>query len=124
MTKRSPERTEYLAYLLSTAIEHCGYGFPGVIDYHCPDDNYAEWHAVIYDRYEDAEKEEPSQTWRVDLDTMAKGLGIVRADKEAKADWVNDLKLSDRTNGDDGDYDVVGALLVLESAIFGKGTYS
>jgi hypothetical protein len=129
MVIRTPERAEFLSGLLVTAIEHFGYGFPGVLEYDGIPDNPADAYAVIYDRYDDDQEamETPSVTYRVTIDTMAKGLGIVRkmaSRPEGIAAWVKDLILSDRTNGDDGDFDVLGALLVLECAIFGEPTYS
>lgn len=128
MVNRSDERAQFLSDLLVTAIEHAGYGFPGIVEYEPePDGVPAKSYAVIYDRYDmEDEDAEPTTTWRVDIDTMAKGLGIARklpAGGEV-ADWVRDLLLSDRTNGDDGDYDVLGALLVLECALFGEPTYA
>lgn len=126
--KRSAEREQFLSDLLVTAIEHAGYGFPGIVEYEPePDGNPGASFAVIYDRYEeDEDQDEPSKTWRIDIDTMAKGLGVVRKfrrDGKAGAQFVTDLLLSDRTNADDGDYDVIGALLVLECALFGDQVY-
>lgn len=127
MVKRSAERQQFLSDLLVTAIEHAGYGFPGIVEYEPePNGNPALSFAVIYDRYDEENEGAEPKTWRVDIDTMAKGLGIARklpAGGEV-ADWVRDLLLSDRTNGDDGDYDVLGALLVLECALFGEPTYA
>ncbi len=83
------------------------------------------------------------ETWRVDLDTMAKGLGIIRSAvmREVEHDGPvphnkdtgerlyfggearRELMLADRSNGEDGDYDVIGALAVLECALFGRVVY-
>lgn len=83
------------------------------------------------------------ETWRVDLDTIAKGLGIIRnavmrevpndgkvPHNKATGDRLGYggesrrlLLLADRTNGEDGDYDVVGALATLECALFGRVIY-
>lgn len=129
MIKRSPEREQFLADLFTTAIEHSGYGFPGVLEYRCDGLEPRDQFAVIFDRYDDeqAAMDVPTETFRIDIDTMAKGLGIARklsSRPEGVAQWVKDLLLADRTNGDDGDYDVLGALLVLECAIFGEPTYA
>lgn len=124
---RTDQRAQFLSDVLVTAIEHSGYGFPGIIEYEPePDGDARKSYAVIYDRYEAEDSDKaPEQTWRIDIDTMAKGLGIVRKMSRAThAEWVADLQDADRTNGDDGDYDVVGALLVLECALFGKGVYA
>lgn len=129
MVKRSEAREQFLSDLLVTAIEHAGYGFPGIVEYE-PEPNGVpgKSFAVIYDRYEEDDSANPPvKTWRVDLDTMAKGLGVIRkhrAHGKAGAEWVSDLLKSDLTNAEDGDYDVVGALYVLECALFGDGVYA
>ncbi len=150
-SKRTPERERYLALLLACAIEHGGYGFPGVVEWHCPAERYGEWFAIIFDRYdidedkysswEAAANDAPS--FRVDLDTMARGPGIIRRAFWATAEDGNtymhnaetferlgfggdertQLLLSDRTNADDGDYDVIGALAVLECSLYGAVIY-
>lgn len=136
---RTVEREEFLAYLLVGAIEHYGYGFPEIIKWHCPDERFGEWFAVITDRYDETDP----TTWRVDIDTMAKGLGIIKRAFMATCDRGThyhvadsfeclgfggderkELLLADRTNGDDGDYDVIGALAVLECALFGQVIYA
>ncbi len=126
MKRRTPERAQFLADMLTTAIEHGGYGFTANVDYVWDVADPHDVYAVVYDRHE--AEDDPSardKTWRIDIDTMAKGLGIVRKmDDATHAQWVRDLKLADRTNGDDGDYDVIGALLVLECALFGRGVYA
>ena len=125
MANRTDERAQFLSDLIVGSIEHAGYGFPGVKEFkYEPNGDARGTYAVIYDRYEDPNG--IGKTWRVDIDLIAKGLRIFReAHKgDGYADWVKDLILCDRTNGDDGDYDVVGALAVLESAIFGEVVYN
>lgn len=120
MSTRSPARKQFLTDLLITAIEHAGYGFPEDLSYQ-PDGD--DPHAFIIDRYEsEGLRIDELEQYYVDLDTMAHGLGIIR-DWNHKAEWVKDLLLADRTNGDDGDYDVIGALAVLECALFGEVVY-
>lgn len=144
MAKRSAEREQFLADLLTGAIEHAGYGFPAAKVWHCPDGAPGQWYAEITDRYLEPGDEGYGETQRVDLDTMAKGLGVIRDAvlKEVRHDGPvphnaktgerlyfggearRDLLLADRTNGDDGDYDVIGALAVLECALFGRVVYA
>lgn len=129
MKTRTPERAEFLANVLATAIEHNGYGFPGIVEWKFDHKNPSETFAVIYDRYEAEYPDATGEQWRVTVDTIAKGFGVIRQNFEKNgsahyAVWVRDLMLANRTNGDDGDYDVVGALYVLESAIFGEGRYA
>ncbi len=94
---------------------------------------------------EPADRHEPvRETWRVDLDTIARGLGIIR--NAVMREVPNDgpvphnkvtgerlyyggesrklLMQADRTNGDEGDWDVISALAVLECAIFGAVRYN
>lgn len=140
LRKRSAQRNEFLAFLLITAIEHAGYGFPAVIEYEYNENAPEATFAVIGNRYES-----DNEKYTVTLDTMAKGLGIIRnaipATDESgnETHYVNaetferlyfggeartELLLADRTNSDDGDYDVIGALAVLECALFGSVVYA
>lgn len=133
---RSPERIEFLSNLLCAAIENGGYGFFRTVTWHCPPSNPAAWQAVI------ADPDDGGKQYRITLDTMAKGLGVIRRAIVATSDdgtfyhnaetferlYVpsdarRELLLADRTDGDDGDYDVVGALAVLECALFGRVVY-
>lgn len=131
---RTPERAEWLLDLFTTAMEHCGYGRFIAEDYDC-DAGTAKlrWH------------DEPLELMPVDVDTMAKGLGVIRnavmKDAGGQEGTVphnartgerlyfggaarHELLKADRTNGEDGDCDVVGALAVLECAVFGKVVYA
>jgi hypothetical protein len=132
--ERSVERTEFLSDVLVTAIESGSSGW-FVVDEYEPDGPDA--HAVI--RADD----EPGAPRRVTLGTIAHGLAIIR---DARPRPVEDgvlvlhnagtgqrlymsydmrrrIMLADRTNGDDGDLDVVDALAILECALFGAVTY-
>lgn len=122
---RTPERVEFLSDVLTTALEHAGYGFPGILEY--PDvENPADVHAAIYDRYEEesdgTDGWRPTQTWRVDIDTVAKGLGVLKSKYQSKG-HLRELFAADRDN-DAGQIDVVGALAILEAALFGDITYN
>lgn len=124
---RTHERTQFLADVLVTAIEHCGYGFPGIVKYEpMIDGDSADTYAVIYDRYAEEEYDTTEDvkrvTYLVTIDTIAKGFGIIGKMK-ANNDLMRDLMLANRTNGDDGDVDVIGALAVLECALFGDVVY-
>jgi hypothetical protein len=121
------ERTEFLADLISIAMEHAGYGFPGIIEFQTDDDAPAGNFAVIYDRYEETPDGKrywaPKQSWRVDIDTMARGLGVLRRKyTPATSPGLAELYEADREN-DASITDVIGALAVLEAAVFGDITY-
>lgn len=112
---RTAERTQFLADMLTTAIEHYGYGVWVVEEYHAdvyntPGDTYA--------MVTDEENEELPPT-RVDIDLIAKGIGVMKKNGNGSKNFWK----SNATNGEDGDYDVTDALAVLDSAIYGEITY-
>lgn len=141
---RSAERIDFLSDLLITATEHGGYGAFDVESWDYRDGNPGDGKAVI--RFYD----DPRSSYVVDIDVMAKGLGIIRnaVKRQVKRPGPGGrpeevfhnastgqrlylgsairapLLLADRTNGDDGDYDVIGALAVLEIALFGAVRYA
>jgi len=114
---RSPERWQFLGDLFTTAIENYGYGWFETKEYHWfnsdIDDEYPhnEWYAVIV--AEDTEEE-----YFITPETFATGLG-----KWGK-NMPKALAEANRTNGEDGDYDVIDALNVLEYALFNEIRYS
>ncbi|MFC4089330.1 hypothetical protein [Micromonospora sp. GCM10011541] len=133
---RSAERKQFLTDVLITAVEHCGYGFFTSKEWE-PDAD--EPYAVI--QWHDGEE------WleqRIDLDTISKGLGVIRRavmrETERDGEVLHNSKtgermylhpeqrknimLADRTNYDEGDLDVVDALAVLECALFGRVEYA
>jgi hypothetical protein len=126
MMTRTREREEFLADVLVTAIEHGGYGFSRTVEWQYDDANPGRSYAVIYDRYEREDNPSDTTTWRVDIGTIAHGFGVAqKVYKGAESgSLLGDLFTANRTNGDDGDVDVLGALLVLECALFGKQVYS
>jgi hypothetical protein len=135
MVKRSPDREQFLFDVLTTAIEHQGYGFFDVEEWQWSEDKPAEAYAVISDKEDFADSRE---RWRLTIDTIAKGIGIIRNAKPNDADTLvtadgkvlgyggdarRDFLLANSTNGEDGDYDVIGALAAVECALFGQVVY-
>lgn len=76
MGKRTPEREEFLKDALTIAIENGGYGFFSVSEWKWEDVTPGETYAVIH---ESGEEEDQPQTWRVDIETMAKGIGVIKS---------------------------------------------
>lgn len=136
--KRSEARGKFLTDLLTTAVENHGYGWFHVEQYkwegRAPEDVFA----VITETEDDTPR-----TFTITIDTFAKGLAVIRDAIVATSDdgtylhnaetferlgfggtERDELLLADRTNGDDGDYDVIGALAVLECGLFGEVVYS
>lgn len=136
---RTAARIEFLANVLTTAIENTGYGQFWTHEYpDLPDEA---------DLYADIEFYDDEGTHhRVDLDVIARGFGIIRnAVRKVDAQYPNDgqvfhnattgqrlymgetmrdnLLLADRTNGDEGEFDVFDGLAVLECALLGAVTY-
>lgn len=142
---RTDARNQFLADMLCTAVEHQGYGAFSVSAYRWDGIPVRDTYAVI--RFSDCEATEcdgKCRSHRITLDTIAKGIAVIR-----NAQWVSragqsegyfsnavtgqrlyfggearrELLLASRTNGDDGDYDVIGALAVVECALFGRVVY-
>ena len=121
---RTPERIEFLSNMLTTALEHYSYGFSGILEY--PDvDNPADVYAVIYDRYEEesdgTDERQPSQTWRVDVDTIAHGLGVLKKKTGPEMFCANSSPPIETTTPGTSTW---SALAILEAALFGDITYS
>jgi hypothetical protein len=134
VTARSPAREEFLRGLLVTAIENYGYGF-FLTDEYVWDVAPAQAYAVIVDPDDD------SRRWRVDIDTIARGLAVIRNAEQVTEDGetlrvnaegqrlyfdgrLRDELLVAETSGEAGDVDVVSALAVLECALFGHVVYA
>lgn len=133
----SEERTRFLLDLMITAIENYGYGWFAVESYE-PD----EGKATIVEQGDDGD----GPRHKVNLDTLRKGLKVIReaklgpeTDHNKQLVYCNretgkniymsegqraNILLCDRTNNDEGDYDVVDALAVLECGIFGAVTFA
>lgn len=127
-TTRTAAHTEFLAGILATAVEHCGYGWFSIEEYE-PDEGYA---VVISDG-------EDQQTYGISLDTIARGLGVilraVERDDGVLVDATGHRRiyvshaLRDRIReassaNDASELDVVNCLAVLECALFGHVHYS
>lgn len=119
---RTPEREQFLADILTTAIE-------GGINYWAEVAEYRNEHsvpvadtfAVIYD--------EDDKEYRITIDTVAKGIGVIKGFDyqpnyfgDGGAYWRELLK-ADRTNGDDGDYDAIVADWIVQAGLFGRIIY-
>jgi hypothetical protein len=136
---RSEERVEFLRDCLCGAVENYGYGFFEVLEYVWEDT--PDPYALVVDKND----EEDTTQYRIDLDLIAKGLGIIkRAQVEPDEDnnssyLVNadtrerlyvgheqrrNIMLADRTNGEDGDLDVIDYLAIVECGLFGAVMYA
>lgn len=120
MGRRTAERTAFLSDVLETALYHSGYGWFRVVEYD------ADKGVAVIEEYESCGACKEHERHTVDLDTIAKGLGVLRRTEPAgfAGEALTMLRLADRTNGDDGDYDVIGGLAVIECALFGKVVYA
>jgi len=139
MKTRSPERIEFLNDLLETAMSHAGYGFFHVV--RSDDTDKTNPTVVIED------KDDESETHTVTFDTLTKGLGVIRAavlqevtdhdgthsvyhNKKTgqrlymSASMRDNILRANRTNGYEGDLDVLDALAVLECGLFGAVVYA
>ena len=138
MTKRTEKRAQFLKDVLVTAVESYGYTPWFQFDNYNPDNGTV---TVYHDENEDGEYSDGP--YQINLDDVARGLRLYR---EAWADpptytspttgettlmyparntgsYRYQLLVADRTNGDDGDFDVTTADSVLQMAVLGKEIY-
>lgn len=140
--KRSDTRNEFLTDILTGAIENYGYGWFEVDEYKWESVPPGDAYAVITETEKEGEPQH-----RVDLDVIARGLGVIRdAQMQVDDQYPDDgevlhnqasgkrlymapgrrknIMLADRTNGDDGDLDVVDYLNIVECGLFGAVLYN
>lgn len=149
MTTRSPARLEFLFNLFVTAIEDGGYGvstWGRVFGYRCKSATDFGCIVVEDDAWDEAVEKvkaarpadatgklpfadikavlvEGGQWHTVNADTMARGLRVLDEKKGLHESTLKPLMLCSRTNGEDGDYDVIGADAVLQAALLGEVVY-
>lgn len=145
--KRTAEREEFLFGMLIGALEHSGYGFSETIETSYPDDviygPFTDAYAVIVDRYAEKGDEDYGKQYRVDLDTIAAGIGVIQRAElrplEDGAKVLHNVKTGQRLglsaaarkeileqsrDNDGAQLDVVDALAILECALFGRVAYA
>jgi hypothetical protein len=114
-------------------VENGGYGFFEVVDYvwDCPP-------SQAYADIRDPDHSHDDSEWHITIETFAKGLGeIRRAKRDAEAGFLCNqagermylsgelyraILAADRTN--EMELDVIGALAILEIALFGVVVYA
>lgn len=113
---KNPARTEFLTGILSTAAE-------GGINYWAGVGAYKWDGPATLRRIELVELEEdpndPKHQHTVTLDTIERGLGLLRQVAPAK----KDLFLADQTDGQCGDFDAADADAIVQVALFGELVY-
>jgi hypothetical protein len=137
-----PERIECLNGILDTAVEHNGYGF-----FYIYTDGRDDPEPYILAIDKEDEGEDWPKTILIDLNTIRKGLDVINRStmqvdpKDPNAgpvlhnidtgerlylspDIRKQLMLCNISNGEYGDYDVIGALAVVECGLFGKVVYA
>lgn len=114
-TARNDERKQFLTDVLTTAVE-------GGINYWASVDEY-EWDVPLGEAYVVVRDMEDDTTHRVDLDVIAKGIGIEVAGKWDPGSYFAQFVIANRTNGKDGDFDASVADVILQAGIFGKVVY-
>lgn len=135
--KRTAERIEFLSDVLVTAVENMGYGWFSTEEWHCVEGDEENWFAEI--RATDTAEE-----FRIDLDTVAKGFGVMTNRKIKFADkysgevphngktgermYISDASckriLQASRENDACEIDVVDALAIIECALFGAVRYA
>lgn len=125
---RSPEREEFLADILTTALEG-GIGYwSEATEYRWEGLAHKDYYAVIVDAEADGEDEDFPES-RIDIDVIAKGIATIKGFDyqpnyfgDGGAYW-REFLLADRTNGEDGDYDAIVADWIVQAGLFGEIIY-
>ena len=137
--KRTAEREQFLADVLTTAVEGGINDWAYVSEYkheYTPVP-VAETFAIVHE-VDPSDVEEDDEGYairglRVDIDTIAKGIGVIKswkAERDFQPNYFGDggaywreFLLADRTNGDDGDYDAIVADWIVQAGLFGTIIY-
>lgn len=129
MTKRSRERAQFLADVLTTAVEG-GIGYwSAVSEYRWDLEDPADTSVVVHEYDDDLgiNGDYKEEGVRVDLDLIAKGIGILKRSggvgSAFQSDYWKQFLLADRTNGEDGDYDAGTADCIVQAGMFGEVVY-
>lgn len=122
---RTNERKQWLDDVFVTALEG-GIGYWSECSeyrWFGPDgeDPTDKFRAVIFDI---ADAPEPTR-YVIDVSVITRGLALVTSGKckGVSGEWVGQLMLADRTNGEDGDIDADGADAVVQAGLFGEVVY-
>jgi hypothetical protein len=123
-------RLGFLNDVLSTAVEHYGYGPWLDPDEYEPGTPTTPGYAVftLDKHYRDPSDPEDATPYRIDHDALEKGFQLMRrraglTNTMAPHGWVADILQADVLN-DAGIMDVVDALNIVEVALFGEVRYS
>jgi hypothetical protein len=123
MKKRSEKREQFLKDVLVTGVETYGYTpWFQFGDYDPDNGTVTVWHDEKEDgKYSDG-------PYYVTLDKIASALSKYRKQVAALPDggrntYAYQLVVADRTNGDDGDYDVTTADAIMQIAVLGEDIY-
>jgi len=116
---KSAARIQFLSDILSTAIE-------GGINYWAEFDSIEkidDANDILGWRYDSAvifDYDDPEDKFTINLDVVAKGLGILR---KRNAERDSELLLANRTNGDEGDFDAEDADKIIQFGLFNELVY-
>lgn len=123
--KRTPEREEFLADILTTAVEGGINSWAEVTEYKWEGLAHRDYFAVIVD----AEDDDFPPT-KITIHTIAKGIDVIKGLDyqpnyfgDGGSYWRTFLEAY-RTNGEDGDYDAIVADWIVQAGIFGEIVYS
>lgn len=121
--KRSAERVQFLSDVMTTAVEGGINYWAAVSEYRWDLDKYTpeQVGVTVYDQEDD---DWPEEGRRVDLDVIARGIGVLKkAGGCGDPDYWKQFLLADRTNGEDGDYDAGMADCILQAGLLGEVVY-
>lgn len=120
MTKRTHEREQFLADVLTTAVEGgIQYWIDTVDEYRHKGLAPRDYFAVI--TFENPKDDGPSRlTERITIDVVAKGIGILDKDQAFHFGYFNEFWKANRTNGNEGDFDASVADCIVQCGLLGE----
>lgn len=128
MTARTHEREQWLADVLATAVEGGVNGWAQITDYQYADDAPGQaratfWFEPIDDKPVEVDKDGDTSIV-VTIDVVARGMRVLREQRAADPSWAGSTSWkyvleSNRTNGEDGDYDADDASCIVQCGMFG-----
>lgn len=123
MTKRSEAREQFLKDVLITAVEG-GINYWSAVSDYDPDAGTVKVHEYEPDEGETDQWGYAEVGVTVDLDSIAKGIGVLNGKGEAwRTGYWAEFWRANRTNGEDGDYDAEIADVIVQTALFGEVVY-
>lgn len=120
---RTEAREQFLKDILITAVEG-GINYWSAVSDYDPDNGTVKVHEFEPDTGETDGNGYAVEGMVVDLDVIAKGIGVLdKKGENWKSGYWAEFWRANRTNGEQGDYDAGTADCIVQAALFGEVVY-